>query len=193
METSGWFLPAAVMVGLMVLISAVMLVRRWRQRRRKPKWVEPDLRIDVARLELRPVPEVPMLLFHSEPVRLDIVVLAPAGRTGSLPPPQSWPMLMEAVAPGLMRVVQTHEPQFVRWPSQLSINGFIHQFFRNVVLPGDRGRGTPFCAAVGPARGTDGQLFLIGMIMHADHPLFLSFEEVESETMWRRLIEVRTS
>lgn len=193
MEITGWHIPAAAILGLVLLLSAVILVRRWLRRRRKPQWVEPDLRIEVGRLELRPVPELPKLLFHGEPVRLDIVVLAPAGRTGTLPPPQEWPMLAEAIAPGLIRVVQTHEPQFIRWPPQLSVNGFIRQFFRNVLLPGDRGRGTPFCGAVGPARGPEGQIFLVGMIMHADHPLFLSVEEVESETMWRRLIEVRAN
>ncbi|WP_347243929.1 hypothetical protein [Thermogutta sp.] len=191
MQLTGWFAPVAGVLGVILLLFAATLVRRWLRRKRKPKWVEPDLRIDVSRVELRPVLDLPKLLFHGEPVRLDIVILAPAGRTGTLPPPRDWPVLMEAIAPGLMRVVQAHEPQFIRWPAQLSVNGFVHQFFRNVVLPGDRGRGTPFCAAVGPARNAEGQLFLVGMVMHADHPLFLSLEEVESETMWRRLIEVR--
>lgn len=183
-----WVIGLALLIALgLALASAIRFLRR----RKKPRREEPDLRISLLSAECLTVPELPALRFRGVPVRLRVVVLAPVGREGRLPPHESWPMLFRAVLPGLPEVIAAHGTQLMSWPPQLSSKGFIHLFFRNLVLPGDRGRGTPWCALAGPARGPDGQPFLLGMVLQAGEPLFFSCEPVEYETMWRNILEVR--
>lgn len=177
--------------ALVALTLALTSLLRALRRRRKPRPEEPDLRIDLTCTECLAVPEAPSLRFRGVPVRLRLVVLAPVGRDGRLPPHESWPMLFRAVLPGLAEVVAAHGTQMLSWPPQLSSRGFIHLFFRNLALPGDRGRGTPWCALAGPARGPDGQPFLLGMVLQAGEPVYFSCEPVEYETMWRNILDVR--
>lgn len=177
------------LVAIFVLIVVVLLVRSILFRRRRPPLPEPDLRIDLDSLHPEPPPESPAFEFFGLPVRLVVLVLAPAGREGVLPPQDQWNDLFEAVVPGLAEVVRVHRPLVVTWPPQLSAQGFIHRYFQNVRLPGDRGRGTPWCSAAGPARRS-GQVFLVGMTCYAVRPNHFSQEVIQHEGDWYRLCRV---
>jgi hypothetical protein len=135
--------------------------------RRKPQAeteVAPNLRLDVSSLATGgPPPGKPYLEFYSVPVRLAVVVIAPVGREGQLPQNEHLPLVMEAILPSLMKVLTAHQPQFIRWPAQLSTQGFAHAFFNNVPLPGDHGRGTPWCSIAGKVELPVGQ-FLVGLV-----------------------------
>lgn len=176
-------------VAIVLLIVVLLVVRSVLSRRRKPPLPEPDLRIDLESFHPEPPPESPGLEFFGLPVRLVVLVLAPAGRDGILPPTDQRNELFESIVPGLAEVVQVHRPLVVTWPPQLSAQGFIHRYFQNVRLPGDRGRGTPWCSAAGPARSS-GQVFLVGMTCYAVRPNHFSQEVIQHEGDWYRLFRV---
>ncbi|HPU06115.1 MAG TPA: hypothetical protein PLO20_06235 [Thermogutta sp.] len=176
-------------VAVVLVIVLVWVVRAVFFRRRPPLPPEPDLRIDLTSLHPEVPPPSPRLEFFGLPVRLVVLVLAPAGRDGYLPPPEQWNDLFESIVPGLAEVVRTHQPRVVRWPPQLSAQGFIHKYFQNVHLPGDRGRGTPWCSAAGVARYS-GRAFLVGMTFYAARANHYSQETINSEGDWYRLLRV---
>ncbi|MGQ9505648.1 MAG: hypothetical protein ACUVQG_04310 [Thermogutta sp.] len=174
---------------LLFLIFVFLVVRSILSRRRKPELRELDLRVDVESLHPELPPESPGLEFFGLPVRLVVLVLAPAGREGLLPPKDRFDDLFECIVPGLAEVVRAHRPMVVTWPPQLSAQGFFHKYFQNVRLPGDRGRGTPWCSAAGPARYS-GQTFLVGMTCYAVRPNHFSQETIQHEGDWYRLLRV---
>ena len=140
---------ALIVIGLVVLVLVVALLGG---RRKRPADVEPDLTIDVASLPLHGPPTAgAQLEFYNLPVRLAALVLAPVGRGHRLPPKDELAGVVDEMLPGLMQVMNSHQPQFRRWPPQLSSQGFAVSFFRNAALPGDHGRGTPWCSVAGKA------------------------------------------
>ena len=63
---------------------------------------EPDLFVDVSQLDASGPPATgPRIEFYGTPVRLAVVVVAPAGRQGELPPAGVLPGLMDRLVPGL--------------------------------------------------------------------------------------------
>jgi len=190
LEEAGQFMMSFWPIVVILLLIVVLLgVRSIFFRRRKPSLPEPDLRIDLDSLHPEPPPESPGLEFFGLPVRLVVLVLAPAGREGVLPPTDQRHELFESIVPGLAEVVQVHRPLLVTWPPQLSAQGFIHRYFQNVRLPGNQGRGTPWCSAAGPAR-CSGQVFLVGMTCYAVRPNHFSQEVIQHEGDWYRLFRV---
>ncbi len=176
-------------IAVVLVLVLVWVVRKVLFRKRPPLPPEPDLRIDLDSLQPEPPPASPRLEFFGLPVRLVVLVLAPAGRDGYLPPSEQWNDLFEAIVPGLGEVVRAHQPMVVRWPPQLSAQGFIHKYFQNVRLPGDRGRGTPWCSAAGVARYS-GRTFLVGMTFYAARANHYSQETINREGDWYRLLRV---
>ncbi|MDI9444581.1 MAG: hypothetical protein QM844_10485, partial [Planctomycetota bacterium] len=127
----------AAAAGIVLLLVLVRAVRRaLRRRRRFRDRIEPKLAIDVAQLSQQGPPATgPVLAFYHLPVRLAAIVLAPAGRAGTLPATEGIPQLLDAIVPGLAEVVAAHDPLRLRWPEQLSASGFAHSFFIHAHLP----------------------------------------------------------
>ncbi len=66
-----------------------------------------------------------------------------------LPAPDELGGVLEALTPGLRSVFVGHGTKVYQWPSQLSPRGFGRSLFAEAPLPGDHGRGTPWCALAG--------------------------------------------
>jgi len=182
------------MAGAAVLAALLTFWVVLQKLRRKPEpavEVAPNLRVDVAALPTGGPPAgKPYLEFYSVPVRLAVVVLAPVGRDGRLPSNEHLPLVMEAILPGLMKVLTAHQPQFIRWPAQLSTQGFAHAFFNNVPLPGDHGRGTPWCSIAGKVELVAGQ-FLVGLVCCAAEPNSLGEFTTKHSAGWPDVVRVR--
>jgi hypothetical protein len=129
------------------------------------------------------------LEFYGTPVRLAVLVLAPAGRNNATPTDAELPELIDSLVPGLWAVVQTHGPLVRCWPFQLSTQGFTHSFFNHVRLPGDRGKGTPWSAVAGRFEVGDRQL-LAGLVCVADRPNSLSQMTVAHVGQWLDVLRV---
>ncbi|MGM0486579.1 MAG: hypothetical protein ACQESR_07430, partial [Planctomycetota bacterium] len=154
--------------GLCVLAISALVFWRWlRRRRTSPQRVTSELFIDLSRLDATgPPAEGPRLEFYGTPVRLAVVVVAPGGRGGELPPSDVLPGIMERLVPGMSNVIAKHHPMIRRWPEQLSSHGFAQAFFNQIPLPGTRGKGTPWCGLAGKLTIGD-RFFLVGLVCRA--------------------------
>ena len=84
-----WAAGAAPVVLLLILLGLVRIVRARRRTRGLPELMP---FIDVGLLAASgPPPHGPRLEFYGTPVRLAVVVIAPAGRQGELPPAAALP------------------------------------------------------------------------------------------------------
>ena len=182
-----WFTYLGIAAG--VILALVVLRVLLRGRRTAVAREEPSLRIDVAELKVADAGGA-KLEFYNMPVRLAAVVLAPSGRSATLPPADEMPTTIEQLVPGLMAVLESDRPVFRRWPGQLSSAGFSNSFFTNVPLPGDFGKGTPWCAAAGRFEA-GGQNYLIGLVMKAAGPNSLSQVVIERSTQWLDVLRIR--
>jgi hypothetical protein len=192
-----WTLPslplAWVAAGVLVLLFALAI---WILLRRKPttgasRQLTPAL--DVASLTAAgPPAQGPRLEVYGTAVRLAAVVLAPAGREGRLPQPEAFPQLIDQIVPGMAEVAAAHQPRIDCWSSQLSSQGFVHAFFNNAVLPGDRGRDTPWCSIAGRFRA-GGQNYLAGLVLRAAADNALGQFEIQHEGQWNDVLRVRAA
>src|SRR5262245_26188338 len=121
-------------IGLAVIVALVLLRVGMGLLGRKPRPVDPEraLREDLA--EYPPAPGAPgsrQLLIQEVPVRLRLVVLAPAGKQNFVDPEAVEDMLNQ-VARGLGAVAMIDKPRVRVWPPQLSQAGFAPAFHRLV-------------------------------------------------------------
>jgi len=181
----------AVVVVVLLLAIFIFLIVTARRRQRLPS-SSIDLTIDVTQLPAGgPPSDGPTLEFCGMPVRLAVVVLAPAGRNAHLPPENKLTGVLDDLAPGLSSVVLSHRPILRVWPTQLSTQGFVHAFFNHLQLPGDRGKGTPWCCAAGRFDAGDQQL-LVGILCAANKPNSLSQVTVGNVGQWMEVLRVRS-
>jgi hypothetical protein len=181
--------------ALLLCLAAIVLVAL-RLLRKQPTALldqQDELAIDVAALPTIPPPkEGEQLEFFGTPVRLAVMVLAPVGRGGDIPAPAELAMTLENLLPGLQGIVSRHQPRIVLWPNQLSSQGFLQAFFNLAALPGDHGKGTPWCSAAGKFEG-GGQQYLAGLICCAAGPNSLGEMTVDKPGQWLSVLRVRAA
>ena len=179
---------------LLCLATMLFLLLRLLRKRPPARQDERDeLAIDVAALPMSPPPKAgPQLDFYGTPVRLAVMVLAPVGRGGEVPAPAELMATMEDLLPGLQEIISRHQPHVVIWPNQLSSQGFLQAFFNLAALPGDRGKGTPWCSAAGKfERGA--QQYLAGLICCAAGPNSLGKVTIDKPGQWLSVLRVRAA
>lgn len=182
-------LGAAVVAGIGLLIVIARLARGGGSRSAATM---PDLRIDLASLsDQGPDEGAARMEFYNTPVRLGVLVVAPLGRGHELPSNEELARIVNNAVPNLLSVINTHRPVLRRWPAQLSGKGFAHAFFINVALPGDRGKGTRWCAIAGKFTA-DGRPFLAGLACCAADANGLGQVVVEHEGQWLDVLRIRT-
>ena len=178
----------AAVVALIVLYIVYKLLRR---KRKAPVKGVADLSIDVTSLDSEGPPAgAAVLEFFNVPVRLAALILAPAGRVRELPSIDQLDDVFEAILPGLSKVVATHKPLLRRWPAQVSSRGFAHAVFQHCRLPGDGGKGTPWCAAAGGAK-LGGQPVMAGLIMRTESASGHGQQIIDAEEKWLGCLRVK--
>jgi hypothetical protein len=182
-----WY-AAAGLAGLLLLA----LIRRVLSRRRRKAPPEmPDLALDVGSLGEQGPPEgSPFLEFYHLPVRLAAIVLAPVGHLRDTPTDEELPEAIDSIVPGLKEVAARHGPTIRRWPRQVSPRGFAHAFFRNVRLPGDGGKKTPWSSTAGVFRYDD-QPMMAGLVLRAEEPNRHGQYIMQYEEQWLDILRVR--
>lgn len=183
-----------IVAGVVLLVAFVVVLsvlKRLRARAAPAPEAPPDLRIDVTSLpRMRPPMGGPNLQCVHVPVRLAVLVLAPAGRIRELPPREQLAEVADNIVPGLGRVLSTHAPLVRYWPGQVAVRGFANMFFANVKLPGDGGKGTPWCSVAGVFK-VGGQAMMAGLVMTAETPTNIGQAIVERETQWLDFLRVK--
>ena len=179
----------AVFAAIFVIVVLRLLLRRPRGEHIDPSAVET---IEISELADLGPPDAPVSLeYYHVPVRLALLVLAPVGRDGTLPESDQMPELIDQLVPGLMKILPAHQPLFRRWPPQLSSEGFTKAFFSHVKLPGDKGKGTPWCSIAGKFETEDAQ-YLAGIVCRASARNSLSQIVVDHPGKWLDVLRVRT-
>jgi hypothetical protein len=185
---------AAVLAILAVaLISVAWLLLRRRTVRPLVDQEVDDRAIDVSALDVHPPAATgPQLEVYGTPVRVAVVVMAPPGRGGTVPPKKELPALVEFLVPNLGAVLIASQPQYVRWSPQLSSQGFVQSFFNKLSLPGDHGKGTVWCSLAGKFEA-HGQLYLVGLVCCAAAPNGLGEITVEHPGEWLQILRARVA
>ncbi|MCA9118695.1 MAG: hypothetical protein H6822_04460 [Planctomycetaceae bacterium] len=180
--------------GLIVVVMGVLTVIAiaiFRRGARQPPPEPLELVIDVASLvQQGPSTDTPRLVYMGKPVRLAALVVAPVGRSGSIPDADRLLDAVDHLIPGLVDVISRDSPVVKFWPGQLSTHGFAHAFFRNVKLPGNRGIGTRWCSIAGKFK-SGGQQFLAGLLCDTGESSELSEIAADDNEQWARVLEVR--
>lgn len=180
---------AAVCSGLVLLALLVLLLRR--RGSQDAAESQDDLTIDLLSLNAeKPPTDGPRLEFYGTPVRLVVLILAPAGRGTAMPSAVQLRDVVDRLVANLSKILDWHQPTYQQWPQQLSTHGFAQSFFNNVQLPGDRGRGTPWCSLAGRISFSSGQL-LAGLVLRGDSENGLGQVVVEHEGQWNDILRVK--
>ncbi len=188
-QWSGSLIRYAIFAAIVFAILYVIL----KVLKRPQKTVEqgPDMGINVKDLPAQgPPPAGPALSFYNVPVRLAALVLAPVGRGRDLPPLDQLGGVIDAVVPGLALIVTAHRPVVRKWPAQISSSGFGHLLFTHAKLPGDGGKGTPWCAVSGTFKIGKTPI-LAGLVMRAASPTNLGQVMLEHEAQWNDVLRVK--
>jgi len=189
--TSLLFSPLG-LVGLAVLMGLIVL-KMLPRGAHAASGMGRELFLDVRKLSQEGPPAGgPRLECRLTSVRLAVVVLAPSGRANPLSTAGGFPHLLDQIVPGLGKVLATHQPVVKLWPAQLSQQGFVHSFFKNVRLPGQGGKRTPWCALAGPAE-IDGRSVDVGLVFCAAGNKPMGQEQIPSADAWRDALRVRAS
>ena len=177
--------------ALAMLVIVIIALNIWRGRRVNRGSQQPDLTIDLVQLGVAAPPAGPSRLeVYGTPVRLRVVVIAPAGRHQSSVHHEDIPILLNQFMPGLLEIFQSHQPLCRCWPAQLSSQGFAQSFLNHVSLPGNRGKGTPWTSTVGKFHVGE-QVFLIGIVCCSETSNSLSQFIVEHEGQWFDTLRIR--
>jgi hypothetical protein len=187
-------MPTDLLTWLLLAVAIVaVLLAAWRVLRPKRKLPlqVPDLTIDVMALPTESPPaDAPKLSYYGVSVRLAALVLAPAGRVRELPPLNHLGDVIDAIFPGLAQVVAAHRTLVRRWPMQVSVKGFTHQFFTHAKLPGQGGKGTPWSEAAGVFK-IEGQPLMAGLVFLAAAPTTIGQMIIEREAQWFDILRIQ--
>jgi hypothetical protein len=187
-------LGAGALVLILVLVVILVAVALASRRKKKPQPEQLDLRIDVSKLPAHgPRAEGLGLHFYGVPVRLAALVLAPAGRGSVVPGGRELEQALESLLPGLVEVIKRDQPLVRGWPFQISTQGFTHAFFNHASLPGDRGKGTPWCAIAGRFETGGPAPLLAGLICVADRPNSFGQVAVQQLGQWLDVLRIKAA
>jgi hypothetical protein len=108
------------------------------------------------------------LTVYHVPVRVRLVVLAPAGTEAGVEAEQVG-YLLDRVVPGLGSLAAQDQPRVRIWPAQLSQQGFSTAFFRQTKVPEEEGRPSRWVLVAGRSSANQPAV-LLGMALWADEP-----------------------
>ncbi len=171
LESGGWL--ALLGVGsLLVLLLLWLIGRRLFAGlfHREPAGPRTDLSAE----DLASIPPAPphsgdmRLTVEGIPVRLRLVIVAPAGTTYTIGQ-EMIPALLDRVVPGLAEAIKRDRPEVRIWPGQLSTEGFANAFHRNTPVP--EGEKSPSRWVLLAGRGDlGGRQVMVGLGLQAVKP-----------------------
>jgi hypothetical protein len=161
-------------VALLLVLAVVLTLRglvRSLFRRRRPSAEDTEQELHENLLRYAPPvgpPADPQLTVYHLPVRLRLVVLAPAGTEMDLDA-KATARLLDLVLPGLGEVARYDRPRVRVWPGQLSHHGFAATFFRRTRTPEREGQPSHWVLVAGRAL-LGRKSVLVGLALWAEQP-----------------------
>lgn len=123
------------------------------------------------------------------PVRLRLVVVAPAGKDTEEIDQEEVPRLLEKVLTGLGEIYKGDRPRLRVWPVQLSYEGFTKHFHRNTIIPEEEGEPSRWVAVAGRAKLGKRQIML-GLALQAAKPTTVGRRTIDAHE-WDTVLRVR--
>jgi hypothetical protein len=174
---------SAMGAALLVLLLLILWMRRGRLAPADPERGLLENLADYA--PAGPGPQ--RLLFHGQPLRLRLVVVAPLGKR-SLPADGAVEPLLDEVLRGLGAIARQDRPRIRVWPAQLSQQGFAPTFFRLTQRLEPAGKPSRWVLAAGPARAGS-QPFVLGLALCAEEPTDLGNKSMQASE-WDHVFRV---
>jgi hypothetical protein len=175
---------AAVIVLMLLLAVARFLFGGSRKAAKSENLVEnlqeyPDLRSSSGDRQLR---------IEGVPVRLRLVVVAPAGGTSEIDV-DGLAEVLDKVLPGLGEIYTHDRPRVKVWPMQVSYQGFANYFHRNTVTGVEAGKATRWAMIAGRVKLGKFQIML-GLALQSIKPNTVGRRTVDSHE-WASVLRVR--
>jgi len=175
--------------GVLVLLLILVLLLRLGRRRKSAERTGPNLEEDLA--DYPPAPGQPgpqRLMIQGQPVRVRLVVVAPAGKQTNVNQ-EGVAGFLDQMLHGLGAVIQHDKPRVRVWPPQLSNRGFAPTFHRLVSKPDPEGRPSHWVLVAGQAKvGT--WSVLLGMALWAEKENLLGRLNLEPN-QWQETLRIR--
>ena len=187
-QGAGWYAILG-LGGLVLLLILWMLVRKLRFKGDKPSTKQANLEEELSEYPpLKPSTGDRQLRAEGVPVRMRLVVVAPAGKDADVQADDVEEML-ERVLPGLGEIYRGDKPRIKVWPRQLSYEGFAKQFQRYMITLEGEGEMSPWILLGGRAKlGT--QQIMLGLALQAAKPTTVGRRTIEAHE-WPTVLRVR--
>ena len=180
---------AVCFAGLLVLVLLVAVVKFLFAGRTKKSEYEKTLVENLQEYpDLKPSSGDRQLRVEGVPVRLRLVVVAPAG-TASEVDVDELANVLEQILPGLGDIYKHDKPRVKVWPTQVSYQGFASHFHRNTVTGAADGVQTRWIMVAGRAKLGNSQIML-GLALQSIKPNTVGRRTVDSHE-WASLLRVR--
>jgi hypothetical protein len=177
------------LVGALVLLALLVVVIRILFGRKKATPAAPNLEEDLAGYPPAPGSSGDRrLVVEGVPVRLRLVVLAPAGSQGEVDE-ENIEATLERIVPGLGQIFKADKPRVRIWPVQLSYEGFTKHFHRNTPIPEGERTLSPWVVVAGRAKLGKNQV-MVGLAVQAIKPTTVGRLTLEAHE-WDSKLRVR--
>jgi hypothetical protein len=130
------------------------------------------------------------LTIYHVPVRIRLVVLAPAGKETEIEAGEA-EALLNRVIPGLGNIAGHDHPRVRVWPPQMSQQGFATAFFRHTLTPQKEGQPSPWVLVAGRSQFNQPTL-LLGLALLAHEPNNLGRVSLEPH-QWLDVLRIKES
>jgi hypothetical protein len=128
------------------------------------------------------------LLVEGVPVRVRLVVLAPAGNDADLDE-EEIPRILEKVLPGLGLIFKADKPRVRMWPVQQSYKGFSTHLHRMTLIPEEDGELSPWIILAGRIK-EKGLHAMLGLGLQALKPSTVGRRTLDAHE-WSSVLRVR--
>ncbi|HYT92215.1 MAG TPA: hypothetical protein VEL76_26100 [Gemmataceae bacterium] len=192
LEGGGWY-------GVLGLFGLILLLLLWTifggllrglfQRDELPA-PKDDLEEDLTTIP-QPPPNTGdrRLTVEGVPVRLRLVVLAPAGITYEIRK-EKINQILDRVVSGLGAVAERDEPRTRIWPKQLSYEGFAHTFHNNTPSPEGEDEPSRWVMVAGRAE-VGGRQVMVGLGLQAIKPTTVGRRTLKPHE-WDTVLRIKT-
>jgi hypothetical protein len=128
------------------------------------------------------------LLVEGIPVRLRLVVIAPAGTDADVDEDEV-EKLLDRLLPGLGAFCKQDKARVRMWPMQISAEGFVHQFNKNTVIPEGEKEESPWVCLAGRVKAGKYRVML-GLALQGMKPNTIGRRTLEADE-WATALRIR--
>jgi hypothetical protein len=182
----GGLLCVGVAIGLLILVAVLRFLFGGRAKKEtKPKNLEENL---TEYPELKKGSGDRQLRAEGVPVRLRLVVVAPAGTASDIDVDEL-PEILDQIVLGLGDIYRYDKPRVRVWPTQISYQGFGTHFHRNMLTGAEEGELTRWVLVAGRVKVAKKQI-LLGVALQSIKPNTIGRRTVDAHE-WASVLRVR--